>query len=290
MRTQDNSIASLLLRTYADADAGDDIVVPEPPAEDDVVEDDSDTDFFSNLITDNEVEDLEPSEPIAVDNDDEEEEEVVEVEEEPVAEVPVETPVAEPEPVVEQPVVVEEPVAEVPAPSFDEELDKYKGELQKQYAISDEDAEQILTDPQVVLPKLMANMHLAMLQQVASMMQSNMPQLVESTVKQTTARDTQLSKFKARYPELLTKENEKVATTALQTIKQLHPNITFDEMLDKVGPLANALMGKEAVAKPAPKPVAKPKPHIATRGTSTATPPVKPKGDAMSSFIDNLIG
>lgn len=293
MKILDRTIAlnfnSLLLRSYADeadADLVDDT---------DVVEDEEvDEGFFAGLLTDEEVEEEDDvsSELLTVDEDDEVQEPVVAEEAPVVTEDAVVEPVVEAiEPVVEQPEGSSETV-EAETPNFEEEVTKYKGELEKQYAISDEDAEQILTDPQLVLPKLMANMHLAMLQQVGKMMQDNMPSIVENTVKQSTTRDKRMAQLQERYPDLVTKENEAIATTALKTISQLHPGITFEAMLDKLGPIAQALMGKEAQA-PAKGstvvPIAKPKPHIPTRGTSTATARVKPKGDSMASFIDQII-
>lgn len=245
------------------------------------------------------------------DGDDSSEEEIEpeveeEVEEEPVEEdqeeeLPEDTP--EDEPDLEQPVdqdPVEKPaltakpeqapVEQKPVKTAEEEqaeVERFMGELQKQYALSDEDADAVLTDPKTVLPKLMANVHAMILQQVGAFIQQAMPTMVQSQVRNVSTTDQRLAEFQQMYPDLATPENQAVAMAAIKTVKQANPNIGYAEMLKKVGPVAYALLGKTmSVEKKAP--AAKPKPHIpAKTSTSTALPKEK-SSDPTTAFFESL--
>lgn len=231
--------------------------------------------------------------------------EVVEEVKEPAAK---EAPVVETgvKPVVEQPVVeqkptvVEKPVVNEPSEedvkkqqeAFQSQVEAYRGELQKQYAISDEDADAILTDPKVVLPKLMANMHLAMLQQVGQLMQQITPGLVQQQVKTVGVTEQRLKVFSEKYPDLVAPENQEIAVQAVRLVKQLHPNASFEELVEKAGPVAYSLLGKAVptatqVAAPT-QTAAKPKPHIPAKQTTSAEAKKPLPSDPTEAFLATL--
>lgn len=218
----------------------------------------------------------------------------------------VEAPVGEvgAKPVVEQPKVEQKPTevekSVVTEPSeedvkrqqeaFQQQVDAYRGELQKQYAISDEDADAILTDPKVVLPKLMANMHLAMLQQVGQLMQQMTPSLVQQQVHTVNTTQERLKAFSAKYPDLVSPENQEITVQAVRLVKQLHPKATFEELMEKAGPVAYSLLGKAQAPAPAStkQTAAKVKPHIPAKQTTSA--PAKPAtpSDPTEAFLASL--
>lgn len=215
----------------------------------------------------------------------------------PVSEVDVK-PVVEQPKVEQKPTKTEEPVVTEPSEedvkrqqeAFQQQVDAYRGELQKQYAISDEDADAILTDPKVVLPKLMANMHLAMLQQVGQLMQQMTPSLVQQQVHTVNTTQERLKAFSAKYPDLVTPENQEITVQAVRLVKQLHPKASFEELMDKAGPVAYSLLGKAQTpaSAPAKQTAAKVKPHIPAKQTTSA--PAKPASpsDPTEAFLASL--
>ena len=230
----------------------------------------------------------------------------VEEEEDPEKEEDVQTPDGEQQEgqetdkSVEQEEETEEEEEEIPpTPEVDpekqkQEIEKFSSELQKLYAISEEDADAILTDPAAVLPRLMANANMIMLKQVGQMMQQfqqNLPNVINQTMVQKSAETERVDALKKAYPELMTDEAVPYVVQAVNTIRQSNPKIKFDALIKKVGPVAHALMGTMPVvkqeqepAKVPPKPVPR---HIQAR-ESSVTPPAK-KLSPDEEFYSNLI-
>jgi len=268
------------------------------------VDDDSDSDdledFFANLA-DNPADFSSET----LDEDDEEEgQESVAVEEAVTDEPVVESkPVVEdapqeeaPKPVVEEQPKVEPKVEEAPAKTEEEqaaEFTQVMGELQKVYAITEEDADAILTDPMNAVPKLMANAHVRMMQTVHNMMQQMVPAMVEQHQTQSKTRQSLTEKFSQAWPDLAAEEHKSVVIAAIQTVRSVNPNIDVDTLIKKVGPVAYSILGKEVPTKtpaaPAPKAVAKPKPHQPARARETTTAKPSPTGDAVADFIGTLL-
>jgi hypothetical protein len=251
--------------------------------------------FFLNMFdepledvvetTDIETDDVvEPDEPA-------EKEPVVELadDEQPVdSVVPVVAAIPEPvKPVVEPVVPVQEDKP------FD--IEGYKGELQKLYALSEDDADAVLTDPGTVLPKLMANAHLTMMQQIGHMVQmqlQTLPELINRTVQTKSVEDVRVGAFSKAYPDLVGAESLPFVTTAIKAIRTANPNIDFESLLTRIGPVVSQLMGKEikvASAQPVVKAaVAKPTPFVARRSTSVPAPAKELTAEEM--FYSNLLG
>lgn len=258
-------------------------------------------DFFAQLAdepadhsSDTSEEEEEEEEPEAVAGDeakvDEPEVEDKPVKEEPSKDVPEATAVEE-QPKVE-PVVEEVVVPEVSPEEQQKQYEQVMGELQKAYAISDEDADAILTDPKTAIPKLMANAHVKMMQTFHNMVQHMVPTLIDTHQTQSTSRQTLVQKFSAAWPDLVGKEHEQVVVAAIQTVRQLNPNIDTDTLIKKVGPVAYSIMGKQAPAEQPPKaPVAKPKPkpHVPVRSRETSPAKSVTSGDPVADFIGSLL-
>lgn len=258
-------------------------------------------DFFANLadnpadfsIDDSEEEEEEESEkPVAVEEakpDAPKEEQKPTVEEPPKEEAPA--------PVVEEQPKVEPPKEEAPAKTEEEQVAEFNqvmGELQKVYAISEEDADAILTDPKNAVPKLMANAHVRMMQTVHNMMQQLVPAMVEQHQIQSKSRQTLTEKFSQAWPELASEQNKNVVIAAIQTVRTVNPGIDVDTLIEKVGPVAYSILGKPVPAKEEAKPaparqVAKPKPHQPARARETSTAKPGPTGDHVADFINTLL-
>lgn len=248
------------------------------------VEEESETDLEETDLDD----DLE-----AIAGDDAEVDEPV-VTDKPVVEE--EPKVEEVKPVVEeQPKVTPEPV-EVPKEKTPEEQEAENaqifGELQKVYAISDEDADAILSDPKTAVPRLMANAHAIMMQTAYNMIQQFVPQIIEAQKAQSTTRQTLIEKFSTKWPDLAGEDTKQAVIAAIGTVRQLNPNIDVDTLIAKVGPVAYSILGKTpAPAKQTPPAAKPPRPRPHTPARSRETSPAKPAqtGDAVADFIGSLL-
>lgn len=196
-----------------------------------------------------------------------------------------------PDPVV--PVTTEAP-KEPTAEEQEAQLAVFRGALEQQYALSDEDAEAVLTDPKNTLPRLMANVHMQMMSQFAQMMQVVVPQILDVTTKQSQTKQSVNEQFAKRWPDIAADEAGKdLVVSAIRTVRAAHPTATLDQVIEKVGPVYYALSGKSPAAPapaPAPAKVAPPKARPHTPARSVVTPP-KPQttGNAVTDFIGSLL-
>ena len=261
-------------------------------------------DLFASLFDEQDEEeddvDIEETDEVTPEpTDDGDQADVEEVKDEPQQKPVVEQPKGQdtpepkdaPKPKVEEPVVKQETKPKEEEKPFD--VEAYKGELQKLYALSKDDADALLTDPETVLPKLMANAHLQMLNHIGQFVQAQMQQLptvVKQTVESSTVEKQRLSAFAEAHPDLVTDEAAPFVVQAITALKQAKPDITFDEIVKRVKPVAYTLMGKEMPTQqlaPVQQPVTKPKPFVPGRPTSVA--PSKVPQSKEAEFFQSLL-
>lgn len=206
----------------------------------------------------------------------------------PAVETPTPTPAVETPPAQPEPLTAEQEA---------EQLKQLRGALEQSYALTDEDADAVLTDPKTALPRLMANAHLQIMGQVAQMLQHVVPQILEVTTKQSQTKQSINDKFAARWPELAADAaNKQSVIAAIQTVKAANPTLSVDEVIEKVGPVAYAIIGKPvpvaapaAQQQPAPK-VTPPKARPHTPAKSAVTPPKQTAtGNHLVDFISSLV-
>jgi len=216
----------------------------------------------------------------------------------PEESLPTEQPTVTDKPVEDKPAPVETPAEESAKPLTEEEqlaqLNQVRGALEQQYALTDEDAEAVLTDPKGTLPRLMANVHLQMMAQFAQMMQVAVPQIVEATTKQSQTKQSINDQFAKRRPELASDTSARdTVITAIRTVKSANPTAPLDQVIEKVGPVAYALLGKQmpvpAPANQPPKQTAKPKARPHTPAKAVTSPPKTQSTDSLVAFIDTLL-
>ena len=192
--------------------------------------------------------------------------------EEVVPEVVPEVPALEPEPAVVPPVAAPTQPVEQPKALSQEELqaqqDKYLSELEKEFEISKEDSDLLVTNPEKVLPKIAVNLYKRVMMDVAQAMahmQHQLPAVVEQTSKTVKQKEDASVAFKARWPGLLdSAEGQQAAVTAAQLYRQQKPNATMQEVIDNSGRIAYSILGKDVPAKTpaqAAPAASKPKPH-----------------------------
>lgn len=209
------------------------------PAEDEVVTDE--TEGEAEVTTEDEVGEEGSEDEVS---EGEGEEETVEGEEEAVKE--------------------EEPLA----PDEEAQAEEYRGfreNLEKDFAISEEDAMLLVTEPESVMPKLAANLYERVVTDVMRAVQNQVPQLVTG-MRTAEAQTTELrSKFYSINPGLESADVAAVESMIPQyadLIRKQTPNLTQDELIRKVGTVIGAALGVDAGKKKviAPSPQGKPKP------------------------------
>ncbi|QGH73588.1 MAG: lipid binding protein [Siphoviridae sp. ct7UA22] len=220
------------------------------------------------------------------------------VETPPADEVPEPAPQPTPEPSPEEEIKPEDPPkvepqetpkppVEQPKPQTQEEInaqfEAYKGALEKDFALSKEDADLIVSDPEKVFPRLMTNFYMRVMNDVYQMhqqSQNQLPQVIEQTTKAVETKTKAIDAFQSRWPDLLsTPEGQEAAAQAAVIARKRTPNASLKDIVESSGRIAYSILGKD-VPQQAPaqqqanaQPAVKPKPHspASTKGAAVKT-------------------
>ena len=186
------------------------------------------------------------------------------------------SPVGQPTPA--QEIATEEvPVQQTPEQQA-QVMKSLQDELSKQYVLSEEQADLLVTDPNKVVPELLAQMHLNVLSHALRLVQQTLPQQFTAHTERAMAEQKLNDQFAAAFPDLslADKSINQAVTQAVSLVKTQIPNATMEEKLQRVGALTRALLGKPAPAPqaqqqvqqraPAPRPVSPSRTAPAARG------------------------
>lgn len=195
----------------------------------------------------------------------------------PAAEAPAEG-VQQTEQAAEEPVA--EPEIEVPPAPTPEQVAAHRAEyiskLEKAYALDPESARQMITEPEVVLPKLAAQLHATVVDQVLATIRTVMPQQIEHTQRAAQVEQKAKQEFFDAWPEL--KGYEKQVLDIGRMYRQLNPTANAKEAIERIGSTAMAALGltraQQAAAMQQPTP--KPREHRPAGVGRVTTPPAKP--------------
>lgn len=191
---------------------------------------------------------------------------------------------------------------EEPAQLSDEEIEQQRqqflAEVEKDFAISEEDSNLLLSEPEKVMPKLMAKAYDRAMQDATKMISSQvqaMPQYLEQWDNQRQQQTKIYSDFLESNPvlkELDENELSGLIETFTPAIKQRMGNASPEEKMKELGRAIAAYKGLSA--KPAPKkqskPAPAPKPHTpaAPAGSSVEGGKPKPQSDVEAWIMENL--
>ena len=208
----------------------------------------------------------------------------------PSTESPVsETPVDEPSPApATQTTQVESPAT--PQVDPEEARKRALAEFANGYALTDDQASEMMVSPQTVVPNLLAQVRFDTMQQMMGAFQRMLPSMIEQTNASTQAAKNTEDAFFKEYPDL--KAHQDAVRTAAQTYKQLNPQATTDEIRQKVGPMARAMLGLSAPAASVENATTVTTPVVPGKPASTAQgggAPVEPEMGEMEGFFDTLI-
>lgn len=185
------------------------------------------------------------------------------------AEAPVVAPVVEAAPA-SAPVVapaeeVPVEVTKAPAPPFD--MKKWEedsvAQLQELYKLSEEDTRSLLTEPETVLPRLLAEAHMQMTKSVLESVQGIIPNVMETTQVASKAETEARNAFFSVNKDLAKPEYEEAILAAGSVFRKLNPLVPRDEAVRRIGemarvslglPLLSAQMEQVVETPPAPKP------------------------------------
>ena len=202
----------------------------------------------------------------------------VEVLEEPAAKV-VEVVAPEVAPVVPQYVA---PTAPQPTPqqlAAQRTADLVK--LEDLYKLSEEESAAMFTEPEKVLPKLLAKMHQQATQSVLDSMQTAVPQIVQRTESATRVETEARQAFFSVNSDLAKPEYEAAVLQVGAMFRQVNPNAPREVAVQKIGELARVALNlppKAAVAVAEPAAAQTSKPFTPSRGGTGGRGAAGPKG------------
>lgn len=181
------------------------------------------------------------------------------------------------------------PPASPPAPqdkSYEVLRQEAQQELQKRYALSKEDADAMISEPEVVVPKLMSRMYLDVYDNVMRSMQVYLPQMVQQLNSSTTAQQRDESDFYNAWPKLKERSNDVLEIG--RRYRALNPTATKEQFIQDVGlhasialkiPVESPLM--QSTVQSAPPAAAQNPPYVPPRGGPVSHSDQKPKPQGM---------
>lgn len=108
------------------------------------------------------------------------------------------------------------------------------------YGLNEEDARNVLVEPERVLPRLLAQLHVNTVDAVVSAVFSRLPQVVTSISTQANAAREAENEFFGVWPQLRDAKHRHVVENAIRGYKQLNPKATRQELIRAAG--LNALI------------------------------------------------
>jgi hypothetical protein len=190
----------------------------------------------------------------------------------PQPEAPVAPVAATPTP---EPPVTAPPAPEVPAYDYAAERGKAASELEKRYALSKEDADAMISEPETVLPKLASQMYLDIYEQVMRQMQGMLPQAVQHIQQATTAGQKDESDFYDQWGALAP---HKDTVMRIGTVyRQMNPTAPKDQFIREVG-----LQSMIALRLPLEGTPGMPPAPVAPTPPVVVAPPVPPQAGAVT--------
>lgn len=143
-------------------------------------------------------------------------------------------------------------------------------ELETQYAIDPDSANALLTEPETILPKLAAKVHMEVLESSMRAMQAMMPVMMQQITANTERNNSAKSLFTSVNPDLVDPQYEPAIMQLGQVFRNVNPTATPDEAARAIGALVRSALGIApgvAVQPQAPAPAyVPPTPFTPSRG------------------------
>lgn len=156
------------------------------------------------------------------------EETEAEVETEIASQVEEEVVVEEPEPVIQQ--TPEERDTIIAAAR-----EKALVEVEQQFQLTEDEADDLVTDPNKVLPKMMAKVYLDLFTSVMQGMQQQLPNMITNVVKSTEQGNLKRNAFYDAWPQLNKAEHVETVERIGGAYMQMNPKATQEDFIKEVG-------------------------------------------------------
>ena len=205
---------------------------------------------------------------------------------EPVAPVPT------PEP---QPAAPEPQPAQAPAPALDYNSwrTQHISGLEKHYALDEETARALLSEPETVLPRLAAQVHFEVTENVLKAVHEMVPGLIRSVTQSTEVETKAQKAFYEKNPDLKNVDQAKILQIGAM-FRQVNPNADIDTTIVTIGNMVRTALGLPAAGIPGQgaAPPASPQqpvvqPFAPARGGGGGTAPRAPaQGNPWAYLID----
>jgi hypothetical protein len=149
-------------------------------------------------------------------------------------------------------------------------IQEYRARLQERYKLPDEVAVKMQTEPEVVLPELLAQVHMQVMQETVQEMMKVLPSIMHNTQASQQAEAKADETFFSAWPGLKGHKQQVLQVGAL--FRAANPKATTDEAVERIGQMTALAMGLDVAAV---KGNAAPPPP-----TTPATPPAAPRRPA----------
>lgn len=161
-------------------------------------------------------------------------------EETAVPTVPPVPPVAEP-PTPEVPPVVPVPTEtpEQQAEALQKVRTEQHSKLTDFYKLSDEDAASMITSPQEVVPNMLANLHMTVLENTLQTLASMIPQMVSQVMETKKANENANEAFFGAWPKLAKAELYAPLGRMISAYRTANPEVPQDQLIKEVGAAAH---------------------------------------------------
>lgn len=192
----------------------------------------------------------------------------------PSAETPPVTPPTETPPTAP----VTPPTPETPAPDYTAWRTERLGQLEQQYALNEADAAAMLTEPETVLPKLAAAVHMEVLESAMRGMQAMLPVLMQQLNQHTELNTKAKNLFTSINPDLADPQFEPAIMQLGQVYRNVNAKAGPEEAARAIGNLVRSALGIAAPAAAAPTAPAvapaAPVPFTPARGGGSGNAPI----------------
>jgi hypothetical protein len=232
---------------------------------------------------------------------------VLEVEQQALAEPPVEAPQEEtpqeeapaeaeaPQPPAEAEAPAQQPPQQQPPALTPEALAKARNDaiqrIAQRFTFTDEERESLREEPEKVLPSLAARLQVETYEMVLAALHSVLPTLIGQAIQGHQVAQTTHSKFLERWPELKDPRYEPVIREVAAQYRKAFPNATPEDAIEDIGRIAMRKLGikpksPEQKARPTSP---SPRSYVpAGRGAASSAQPVKkPEPNLWAELVED---
>lgn len=190
----------------------------------------------------------------------------------------------------------QEPPAQ-PSKTYADWRTEQLGTLEKHYAMGEEAATQLLTEPENVLPKLAAQLHIEITEHVLRSVMSQMPTWVEGILQSRTRESDAEKLFTDANPDLKDPAYKNAILQMGMAYRQLNPNSPAEEAVKVIGNMVRTSLGLAVpaaqsgvpVTPAAPAPAVQPQVFTPARGGGGAAVPTSSQSNPWSAMAEEFL-